>query len=158
MEYTLYLHVFRFSEDFGSPRSLASNPKMKILSVFAASLAVIPELCFAESNQSTPLPSHQILPKNFKPSQVFKNTNLVRNVNLEKGYVRETINVVIENIDGKPQDEYYIPFKASDIGKVGGFEVRDKKDAEKPAYVGEIVEYDPYRYIEGFCQIAYFIC
>ena len=119
---------------------------MKAFNVAVASLVIVPGICFADSNRSTPLSSHQILPDNFKPPQVFKNTNLVRNVNLEKGYVRESVNVVIENTDSKPQDEYYIPFKAEEIGKVGGLEVRDKKDAEKPAYLSEIVEYDPYRY------------
>ena len=99
----------------------------------------------ADSNLSTPLSSHQILPNNFKPPQVFKNANLLRNINLEKGYVRETVNVVIENIDAKEQDTYYIPFKAEAIGNVGGLEVKDKKDPEKPAFRSEVVEYDPYR-------------
>ena len=64
--------------------------------------------------------------------------------------------MVIENTDSKPQSEYYIPFKAEDIGKVGGLEVRDKKDPEKPAYLSETVEYDPYRYEKYFFRsIAY---
>ena len=119
---------------------------MKALSLVAAGLAITLSPCHAESNSSTPLSSHQILPNNFKPPQVFKNTNLVRNVNLEKGYVRESINVVIENTDSKPQDEYYLPFRVEEIGRVGGLEVRDKKDAEKPPFLSETVEYDTYRY------------
>lgn len=99
----------------------------------------------SNSNSSSPLSSQIILPTNFKPPQVFKNVNVLRNINLEKGYVKETINVVIENTDAKPQDEYYIPFKADVIGKVGGLEVRDKKDSQKSKYKAEIVEYDPYR-------------
>lgn len=59
--------------------------------------------------------------------------------------MRETVNVVIENIDAKEQDIYYIPFKAEAIANVGGLEVRDKKDPEKPAFHSEVVEYDPYR-------------
>ena len=94
---------------------------------------------------SAPLSSHQILSDNFKPPQVFQNANLLRTINLEKGYVKETVNVVIENIDAKEQDTYYIPFKAEAIGNVGGLEVRDKKDPEKPAFRSEVVEYDPYR-------------
>ena len=86
--------------------------------------------------------SRQILPTHFKPPQVFKNTNLVRNVNLEKGYIKESINVVIENIDSNPQSSYYIPFDADTIGKVGGLEVRDKKDARKPAFKTEVVEWE----------------
>lgn len=101
--------------------------------------------CTAEANVTTPLSSHQILPDNFKPPPVFKNTNLLRNINLEKSYPRETVNVVIENIDAQAQDTYYIPFKAETIGLVGGLEVRDKKDAEKPVFRSEVVEYDPYR-------------
>lgn len=96
----------------------------------------------AAYNGSDPLLSKQILPA-FKPPQVFRNTNLVRNVNLEKGYPRETINIVVENIADKPQDEYYVPFTSSVIARVGGFEVRDKKEPEKPAFEAEIVEFDP---------------
>ena len=113
--------------------------------LFAACLYTIFTTVVADSNLSSPLSSHQILPNNFKPPQVFKNANLLRNINLEKGYVRETVNVVIENIDAKDQETYYIPFKAEAIGNVGGLEVRDKKDPEKPAFRCEIVEYDPYR-------------
>lgn len=101
--------------------------------------------CIADANLSTPLSSHQILPNNFKPPQTFKNVNLLRNINLEKGYVKESINVVIENIDAKEQNTYYIPFKAEAIGRVGGLEVRDKRNPEIPAFVSEVVEYDPYR-------------
>ena len=69
----------------------------------------------------------------------------MRHTNLEKGYVKETINVIIENIDQSPQNQYYLPFKAETIARVGGLEVRDKKDLEKPAFNAEVVEYDPYR-------------
>lgn len=103
-------------------------------------------ISLATENLTTPLSSHQILPNNFKPPQVFKNTNLLRNINLEKGYVRETVNVVIENIDAKEQDTYYIPFKAETIGHVGGLEVRDKKNHEIPAFRSDVVEYDTYRW------------
>lgn len=118
---------------------------MRSLTLFAACLCSIFTTTAADSNLSQSLSSHQILPDNFKPPQVFKNANLLRNINLEKGYVRETVNVVIENIDVKEQDTYYIPFKAEAIGNVGGLEVRDKKDPEKPAFRSEVVEYDPYR-------------
>lgn len=118
---------------------------MRSLTLFAACLCSIFTTIAADANLSTPLSSHQILPDNFKPPQVFKNANLLRNINLEKGYVRETINVVIENIDAKEQDTYYIPFKAEAIGNVGGIEVRDKKDPEKAAFHSEVAEYDPYR-------------
>ena len=113
--------------------------------LFATCLSLVFSLAVGDPHPSTPLSSHQILPDGFKPPQVFKNSNLLRNINLEKGYVRETVNVVIQNIDGKEQDTYYIPFKAETISNVGGLEVKDKKDPEKPAFRSEVVEYDPYR-------------
>lgn len=118
---------------------------MNYSKLFVACLFSIFTAIAADSNLSTPLSSHQILPDNFKPPQVFKNANLLRNTNLEKGYVRETVNVIIENIDAQEQDTYYIPFKAEAIANVGGLEVRDKKDPEKPVFRTEVVEYDPYR-------------
>lgn len=118
---------------------------MRSLTLIVAGLSLLSTAYAAEPNTTKPLSSHQILPYNFKPPQVFKNINLLRNVNLEKGYVRETVNVVIENVDKKPRDEYYIPFKAEVVGKVGGLEVRDKKNVEKPPFRSEVVEYDPYR-------------
>lgn len=89
---------------------------------------LVPSLC-AASNLTTP--TRLPLPADFKPPQVFKNTNLVRNTNLDKGYVRETINVVVENVDKQPQSDYYIPFSSNVFDRVGGFEVRDKKAPEK---------------------------
>ncbi len=90
-----------------------------------------------------------MLPNAFKPSAVFKNVNLLRNINLEKGYVRETINVVIENIDSKPQQEYFLPFTHETVDRVGGLEVRDKKDPERAGFEIALVEYDPYRSVDG---------
>lgn len=78
--------------------------------------------------------SQQILQSDFKPPPVFENVNLIRTTNLEKGYVRETINVVIQNVDSKPQSQYYLPFTYDAIGKIGGFEVRDKKDATRSSF------------------------
>jgi len=118
---------------------------MRSFNSIAACLSLVLATCIANANLSTPLLSNQILPDNFKPPQTFKNVNLLRNINLEKGYVKETVSVVIENINAKEQDTYYIPFKAEAIGNVGGLEVRDKKNPEIPAILSEVVEYDPYR-------------
>lgn len=107
-------------------------------------------LSASDSNLTTPLTSRQILPSNFKPPQVFRNVNLLRNINLEKAYVRETVNVVVENVDSKPQDEYYLPFEADVVEKLGGMEVRDKKDVGKGGFHVEVVEYDTYRLILPF--------
>lgn len=119
---------------------------MKSFSVVAIGTSLLSMVYAAQSNLTAPLASHLILPNEFKPPQVFKHINLLRNINLERGYVRETVNVVVENTDAKPQSEYYIPFKAELISKVGGLEVRDKKDPEKPAFRNEVVEYDTDRY------------
>ena len=100
------------------------------LSILSTACVLLLGLTSAESNLTTPQSSQQILHGDFKPPQVWENTNLVRTTNLEKGYVRETINVVVTNKDSKPQSEYYFPFDYDTISKVGGFEVRDKKDAD----------------------------
>ena len=99
----------------------------------------------ARADNSSQLSSHLILPSNFKPPQVFKNTNLVRTISLEKGYAKVTVNVVIENTDKVPQSQYFLPFKPDQIGNIGGLEVKDKNEPEKPAFLSEVVEYDPGR-------------
>ena len=91
-------------------------------------------LVTADSN----LTSRNVLPSNFQPPQHFQNVNLVRNINLEKNYARETVNVVIENVDKQAQSDYYLPFEPGTISKVGGLEVRDKKDPEKGGFVAEL--------------------
>ena len=108
-----------------------------------ASLGLL-TLTTADSNLT--YESRNILPSTFKPPQHFRNVNLVRNINLEKSYARETINVVIENIHKEPQSEYYLPFELETIARVGGVEVRDKKDPEKGGFHAEVAEIDPYRY------------
>ena len=85
----------------------------------------------AASNLTSPQSSQQILTGEFRPPQVFENVNAVRNTNLEKGYARETLNVVVKNVDKQAQSEYFLPFQYGVMGKVGGFEVRDKRNADK---------------------------
>lgn len=96
--------------------------------------------------------SRNILPSTFRPPQHFRNVNLVRNINLEKSYARETVNVVIENVDKAAQSEYYLPFEQGTLGKVGGLEVRDKKDPEKGGLLTEVVGIDPLRYFCPRCD------
>lgn len=98
-----------------------------------------------EANGSSTLASHQILPREFRPSAVFRNTNMMRHTNVEKGFVRETINIVVENIDQAPQQEYFMPFDANRIGRVGGLGAKDKNNPDRPGFRAELVEYDPYR-------------
>ncbi|KAI4170970.1 MAG: hypothetical protein LQ346_008802, partial [Caloplaca aetnensis] len=116
---------------------------MRLLVLASTWLTLLCTSISVEANPSEPLSSQQILPNNFKPPQVFQNNNLLRNTNLEKGYVRETVNVIIENVDSAPQDQYYIPFSADVIDKVGGLEARDKKNPG-PLFKTEVAEYDPY--------------
>lgn len=118
---------------------------MKPIALLTACLSILSSAHGDESNLTKPLSSRQILPSNFKPPQNFKNVNLVRSVNLEKGYAKENINVLIENTASSPQGEYYIPFRGDLIGNVGGLEVRDKKNPQTPAFESEAVEYDTYR-------------
>jgi len=85
----------------------------------------------------------------FKPPQSFKNVNLVHVISLEKNYVKESINVVIENIDKQPQDEYYLPFTGDQVSRLGGIEVKDRKDAKAGTFAVDVVEFDPTRYAEA---------
>ncbi|KAF2845168.1 dolichyl-diphosphooligosaccharide--protein glycosyltransferas-like protein subunit 1 [Plenodomus tracheiphilus IPT5] len=115
---------------------------MRSTSLFASCLVALSSFACADLNLSEPLLSKQLLPSTFKPPQVFKNANLIRTTNLDKAYARETINVIIENIDSNPQSEYYLPFEASLLSKIGGFEVRDKKAAEKGPFKVDVVGLD----------------
>lgn len=81
----------------------------------------------------------------FSPPQVFKNVNLNHIVSVEKNYVKDSVNVLIENIDKQPQDEYYVPFTADQMSRVGGFEVKDRKDKTAGPFTVEAVEIDPNR-------------
>ncbi|KAI9369273.1 Ribophorin I [Aspergillus egyptiacus] len=94
------------------------------------------------SADATSASSKTLFPADFKPPQSFKNVNLVRNTNLEKGYARETVNVVVENVDKLPQSDYYLSFPTELFDRVGGLEVRNKKEAEKGRLDVEAVEVD----------------
>ncbi|KAK3674553.1 dolichyl-diphosphooligosaccharide--protein glycosyltransferase subunit 1 [Recurvomyces mirabilis] len=116
--------------------------------LFNWALVALTSLASADSNLTHE--SRNILPSTFKPAQHFRNVNLVRNINLEKSFPRETINVVIENIDNAPQQEYFLPFEQGSIGRVGGLEVKDKKEPERTGFVVDVVEVDPYSTTEYY--------
>lgn len=118
---------------------------MRSFSIAAAFLSFTSS-AFCAENLTKPLTSKSLLPANFKPSQSFKNVNLVHTINLEKSYPKESINVVIENIASSPQDEYYLPFTARQMETIGGLEVKDRKDAESALFEVEPVEFDTERY------------
>lgn len=100
-------------------------------------------LCAEKFNISQPLKSSLVLPSTFTPPQVFKNINLVHVINLEKGFPKESINVVIENNSKDPQAYYYIPFTAEQIEKLGVLEVNDRKAPESGNFQLESIEFDP---------------
>jgi oligosaccharyltransferase complex subunit alpha (ribophorin I) len=108
---------------------------MRLLSVASGLLALCASVLGAESNLTEPRSTQKILTGDFKPPQVFENTNLVRTINLEKGYVRETTNILVTNTDKSPQSEYYVPFEYDVIGRIGGFDARDKKNPDVPLEV-----------------------
>lgn len=123
---------------------------MRSLQWASLALSALLALASADSNASDAAQSRQMLPSTFKPPQHFRNVNLVRHINLEKSYPKETINVVIETIDAQPQSEYYIPFEQGTLARVGGLEVRDKKDAETPPFAVDVVGIDPYSATEYY--------
>jgi len=127
--------------------------RVSVMRPIPLAISCLAALCSAELNLSQPLLSKQVLPITFRPPQVFKNINLVRTTNLDKEYVRETVNVIIENIDSKPQSEYYLPFESGLLSRVGGFEVKDKKAPEKGPFKVEVVEYDSERYASNQTQL-----
>ena len=113
-------------------------------SSIAATLFSILSTVLASAKESTQT-SKVTLPVEFKPPQVFKNSNLVHIISLEKNYAKEQLNILIENISKEPQNEYFLPFTADQIARVGGFEVKDRKDANSGTFAAEIVEYDSNR-------------
>ncbi|KJX98027.1 oligosaccharyltransferase subunit alpha like protein [Zymoseptoria brevis] len=94
--------------------------------------------------------SRNVLKSAFTPPKHFRNVNLVRNINLEKSYPRETVNVVIENIDQKAQSEYFIPFEQGLIGRIGGLEVKDKKQPDRTGFRTNVVGIDPFSTTEYY--------
>lgn len=86
--------------------------------------------------------SRNILSAAFTPPQHFRNVNLVRNINIEKSYARETINVVIENVSKEPQSEYYLPFETATLSRIGGLEVKDKKEPQRTGFKVDVVGLD----------------
>lgn len=114
---------------------------MKPLAIATAVLSLAATaFCADKSNLTKQRTSTNVLPAIYKPPQVFKNVNLVHVISLEKSYPKESVNVVIENIASTPQDEYFIPFTAEQMEKIGGLEVRDRKVPELGLFTVEPVE------------------
>lgn len=115
---------------------------MKLLSLVVAGLGSLA----AATTTSTSSPNTVSLPSTFTPPQVFKNANLVHVISLEKNYVKENINILVENIATEPQNEYYLPLTADQMTRVGGVEVKDRKDDSLGAFEVAAVEYSDEAY------------
>ncbi|KAK4128941.1 Ribophorin I [Parathielavia appendiculata] len=114
---------------------------MKTSAVFSTFLSLL-SLGSAASSERKSSSTSTTLPATFKPPQVFKNSNLVHVISVEKNYVKENINVLIENIDKTAQDEYFVPFTADQMSRLGGVEVKDRKDSSAGPFIAEAVEFD----------------
>ncbi|KAI0817619.1 oligosaccharyltransferase alpha subunit [Xylaria sp. FL0064] len=115
---------------------------MKFTAVVAACLSLA-STASAEANVDASASSKAGLSSTFTPPQTFKNANLVHIISLEKNYVKESINVLIENVSEKPQDEYYLPFTNEQLERIGGFEVKDRKNSDVVGFNVDAVEFDP---------------
>ncbi|KAK4139090.1 Dolichyl-diphosphooligosaccharide--protein glycosyltransferase subunit 1 [Dichotomopilus funicola] len=113
---------------------------MKTSGVFSALLSLLSLASAASSKSSSS--SSTTLPSTFRPPQVFKNANLVHIISVEKNYVKENVNVLVQNIDKEAQDEYFVPFTADQLSRLGGVEVKDRKDSSAGPFVAEVVEFD----------------
>ncbi|KAK5624720.1 hypothetical protein RRF57_000436 [Xylaria bambusicola] len=134
-------------------RSFRCSFTMKFTAAVAACLSLL-STAYADSRVDTSS-SKVVLPSTFKPPQNFRNANLVHIISLEKNYVKESINVLIENISEEPQDEYFLPFTSEQMEKVGGFEVKDRKNSEVVGFDIDAVEYDSLRKVEPSALFCY---
>ncbi|RYP47054.1 hypothetical protein DL768_006849 [Monosporascus sp. mg162] len=122
---------------------------MKLSAVAAACLSLLSHVV-ADADVAASSTSKVTLSSTFKPPQVFQNENLVHIISLEKNYAKETINVIVQNISPEPQDEYYLPFTGERMERLGGFEVKDKKDDSVTGFAVEAVEFDSYSDIQYY--------
>lgn len=120
---------------------------MKFAALLPALLQCLSLVTATPSSSDSTQISKISLPSTFTPPQVFKNANLVHIVSLEKNYAKEIINTKIENIAKEPQDEYFIPFSPDQMSRIGGLEVKDKKNTEAGVFQVEAVEFDPARWV-----------
>jgi oligosaccharyltransferase complex subunit alpha (ribophorin I) len=125
---------------------------MKTSGVFSAFLSLLSLASAAGADRKSSSTS-TTLPATFKPPQVFRNANLVHVISVEKNYVKESINVLVENIDKAAQQEYYVPFTADHMSRLGGVEVKDRKDSSAGPFLAEAVDIDQERLV-GSARIS----
>ncbi|KAI0974318.1 Ribophorin I [Xylaria arbuscula] len=115
---------------------------MRFTATAAACLSLLSAAC-ADANVDASASSKLVLPSTFTPPQTFQNANLVHIISLEKNYVKESINVLIENVSPEPQDEYFLPFTNEQLERIGGFEVKDRKNSDVVGFTVDVIEFDP---------------
>lgn len=115
---------------------------MKPFSIATALLGLVSSTLASFTSERT---SNVITLNGHKPPQVFKNVNLVHIISLEKNYVKEQINILVENIHSEPQTDYFLPFTADQFSRVGGLEVKDRKVINAGHFATYRVDYDPSR-------------
>ncbi|KAF2862961.1 Ribophorin I [Piedraia hortae CBS 480.64] len=103
-----------------------------------------PLLAVAAAEFNSSLHVHSPIPVS-APLQHWRNVNLVRNVNLDKSYARETVNVIAENVDSTSHWDYYLRFEPGTLDRVGGFTAKDKKDTGRGTFFAEIWGSDYYK-------------
>jgi hypothetical protein len=117
-------------------------------SFIARGALLLSSLFVAVSYASSEIESKLVLPASFTPPPVFKNTNLLRTIDLTKPYSKEIIAVIAENISGKKQSEYFVPFDKDVVDRVSYVEATDKKGPLGRFEVSK-VEFNPERYVEN---------
>ncbi|KAL1896211.1 dolichyl-diphosphooligosaccharide--protein glycosyltransferase subunit 1 [Ceratocystis pirilliformis] len=115
---------------------------MRLLALYSTFVSLLATAATASANEDTITSRTAVQqPVSFTPPAVFKNNNLVRIVSLERNYAHETVNIQIQNIAKEPQDEYFLAFDSAEFLRIGGFEVKNKRDSEASEFVIAPVEY-----------------
>ena len=96
-------------------------------SITSRGALLLSSLVLAISSAAAQLGPTVVLPAAFTPPPVFKNTNLLRTIDLTKPYSREVIAIVVENVSDEPQSDYFVPFAKDVVDRVSYVEARDKK-------------------------------
>ena len=117
-------------------------------SIITRGALLLSTLFVAASCASPNVESKLALPADFTPPQVFKNTNLLRTIDLSKPWTKEIVAIIVENISGEKQSDYFVPFDKDVMGKVSYFEARDKKGSAGDFQASK-VEFNPERYAES---------
>ena len=97
------------------------------LSITPCGALLLSSLVLAISSAAAQLGPKVVLPATFAPPPVFKNTNLLRTIDLTKPYSREVIAVVVENVSEEPQSDYFVAFASDVVDRLSYVEARDKK-------------------------------